>query len=216
MILTPDLLLRAYAIGIFPMAAGREATEISWVDPKWRTIFPMERFHVSRSLARRIRRGDRRVTFDAAFAQVVEGCADRAETWINAEIFATYAALHAQGHAHSAEVWEEDRLIGGVYGVALGGAFFGESMFSRAVDGSKMALAFLICHLRKRGFTLFDTQFMTAHLKSLGAEEIPRAEYQRRLGSAIRLDVRFDPAYPPAPSEVLASFGRSQPSTQTS
>ena len=214
--LTPDLLLRAYALGIFPMAASRTDPTIRWIDPARRTIFPMQDFHVSRSLARHIRRTPPQVSFDRAFADVVTLCADRAETWINPPIFAAYQALHAQGRAHSVEVWDGPALIGGVYGVALGGAFFGESMFSRATDASKIALAYLIHHLLSRGFTLFDTQFTTPHLKSLGAAEIPRAEYQRRLKLALALPVQFAPAYPPAPSEVLASFGRSQNSTQTS
>lgn len=214
--LTPERLLRAYAMGVFPMAASRDGPDIRWIDPVRRTVFAMDRFHVSRSLARHIRRRPPRVSFDAAFAEVVTACADRPETWINAEIFAAYQALHAQGRAHSVEVWEGDALIGGVYGVALGGAFFGESMFSRRTDGSKIALSWLIHHLRRQGFTLFDVQFMTDHLHSLGAVEIPRAEYQRRLARALILPARFAPAYPPEPSEVLASFGRMQDSTQTS
>jgi len=214
--LTPDLLLRAYAMGVFPMAASRDDPDIRWIDPARRTIFPMADFHVSRSLARRIRRAPPQISFDRAFAAVVTACADRAETWINPEIFAAYEALHLQEHAHSVEVWDGDKLIGGVYGVALGGAFFGESMFSRATDGSKIALTWLIHHLLDRGFALFDVQFMTDHLGSLGAAEIPRAEYQRRLKLALALPARFSPAYPPDPSEVLASFGRSQVSTQTS
>ena len=214
--LTPELLLRAYAMGVFPMAASRDDARVRWIDPARRTIFPMADFHVSRSLARHIRRAPPQISFDRAFAKVVIACADRAETWINPAIFAAYEALHLQGHAHSVEVWDGDKLIGGVYGVALGGAFFGESMFSRATDGSKIALTWLIHHLRARGFALFDVQFMTDHLASLGASEIPRAEYQRRLHRAISLPARFSPAYPPDPSEVLASFGRSQVRTQTS
>ena len=214
--LTPELLLRAYAMGVFPMAASRDDPNIRWIDPARRTIFPMADFHVSRSLARRIRRAPHQISFDRAFAAVITACADRAETWINPAIFAAYEALHLQGHAHSVEVWDGPKLIGGVYGVALGGAFFGESMFSRATDGSKIALTWLIHHLRGRGFALFDVQFMTDHLGSLGAAEIPRAEYQRRLKCALGLPARFSPAYPPDPSEVLASFGRSQVRTQTS
>lgn len=214
--LTPDLLLRAYAMGVFPMAASREASEIRWIDPVQRTVFPLEGFHVSRSLARHIRRAPPEVSFDRAFAEVVLACADRPETWINAEIFAAYRALHDLGHAHSVEIWDGTALVGGVYGVVLGGAFFGESMFSRRTDASKLALAWLIAHLRRRGFALFDVQFMTAHLRSLGAVEIPRAEYRRRLALALALPARFAPAYPPEPSAVLSSFGRTQDSTQTS
>ncbi len=214
--LTPDLLLRAYAMGVFPMATSRDDPAIRWIDPARRTIFPMEDFHVSRSLARRIRRTPPQVSFDRAFSDVVTLCADRPETWINAGLFAAYQALHAQGRAHSVEVWDGPALIGGVYGVALGGAFFGESMFSRATDASKIALAWLMHHLIGQGFTLFDVQFMTDHLRSLGAVEIPRADYQRRLRLALALPARFAPAYPPDPTLVLASFGKSQDSTQTS
>ena len=216
MTLTPDLLLRAYALGVFPMAASRDDPAIRWIDPQRRTVFPMESFHVSRSLARHIRRVPPQVSFDRAFAEVVTACADRPETWINDGIFAAYQTLHAKGHAHSVEVWGGDRLIGGVYGVTLGAAFFGESMFSRATDGSKIALTWLIHHLRSRGFTLFDVQFMTSHLNRLGAEEIPRAEYQRRLRLALSSPARFLPVYPPDPSVVLAFYGKSQVNTQTS
>ena len=184
--------------------------------PARRTVFPMEAFHVSRSLARHVRRSPPQVSFDRAFAEVVTRCADRPETWINAEIFAAYQDLHTQGWAHSVEVWQGQALVGGVYGVAMGGAFFGESMFSRVTDASKIALTWLIAHLRRQGFTLFDVQFMTDHLASLGAAEIPRAEYRRRLKAALAIPARFAPAYPPEAEAVLASFGRSQASTQTS
>lgn len=206
--LSPDLLLRAYAAGVFPMAEGRETTEIHWVDPPQRAVFPLEGFHVSRSLARHIRRLAPRVTVNRDFAGVVRACADRDETWINAEIFAAYAALHARGHAHSLEVWDGARLIGGVYGVALGQAFFGESMFSRATDGSKMALTYLMHRLRAGGFALFDVQFLTRHLASLGAIELPRAEYRRRLALALPGTAAFLPeAYPEAPSPDMVLGG---------
>ncbi len=185
MTLTPELLLRAYAAGVFPMAESRENPDIHWVDPKRRAVFPLEAFHVSHSLGRHIRRLRPRVTVDSDFAGVVNACADRAETWINAGIFAAYAELHAQGHAHSLEVWDDGKLIGGVYGVVLGAAFFGESMFSRQLNGSKMALAYLMHRLRAGGFTLFDVQFLTPHLASLGAVELSRAEYRRRLAKAL-------------------------------
>ncbi len=198
--LTPDLLLRAYGMGVFPMAEGREDAEIHWIDPQRRAVFPLQGFHISHSLARQIRRGQPRVTVDSDFAGVVTACADRAETWINAEIFAAYTALHAQGHAHSLEVWDQGHLIGGVYGVVLGGAFFGESMFSRATGGSKIALTYLMHRLRAGGFTLFDVQFLTSHLASLGAVEIARSEYQRRLALALTRKARFQPEnYPPEP-----------------
>lgn len=234
--ITPELLLRAYAMGIFPMAESRENPEIHWVDPRRRGVFPLEQFHISRSLAKTIRHGRFTVTTDRDFAGVVQGCADRDETWINAEIFALYAALHSNGHAHSLEVWDGADLVGGVYGVVLGGAFFGESMFSRATDASKVALAYLIHRLRAGGFTLFDTQFLTPHLASLGAVEIPRADYQRRLAKALDINADFNPAgYQSMPSSVAspspsgaasssgtsstsgsASSGTSQRMTQTS
>jgi leucyl/phenylalanyl-tRNA--protein transferase len=209
-------LLQAYAMGIFPMAESREARDIHWVEPRHRGIFPLDGFHVSRSLASHIRRTAPRVTINHAFAQVVQGCAGRETTWINAEIFSAYTALHDQGDACSLEVWQGDELIGGVYGVIIGAAFFGESMFSRATNASKTALTYLVHRLRAGGFHLFDTQFLTPHLASLGAVEIPRATYLRRLQAATQASASFTPAgYPPepVPSDVL---GTSQRSTQTS
>lgn len=204
--LTPQILLRAYAMGIFPMAETRDSAEIHWVDPRRRGVVPLDRFHISRSLAKTIRSGRFQITTDRDFAGVVRCCADRPETWINAEIFALYGALHAMGHAHSLEVWEGPDLVGGVYGVTLGAAFFGESMFSRRTDASKVALAWLVHRLRAGGFQLFDTQFLTPHLASLGAEEIPRAAYRRRLEQALQATAQFDPAgYQPLPSSVAAS-----------
>ena len=195
--LAPELLLRAYAAGLFPMADSREATELRWIDPPLRGVFSLDDFHISRSLARRLRSGRVQVTADRAFAAVMEGCAARAETWINAQIMSLYGALHRAGHAHSIEVWEEERLVGGVYGVTLGAAFFGESMFSRQTDASKVALAYLVDRLRAGGYILFDTQFLTPHLASLGAIEIPRAAYLRQLQAAIRSDASFE-----APGEI--------------
>lgn len=189
--LTPELLLLAYREGIFPMAEGRDDPEVFWVDPLRRGVIPLEGFHVSRSLARTVRRGRFRATIDEAFEAVVEGCAAREETWINGAIFELYAELHRRGHAHSVEVWEGEALVGGCYGVALGGAFFGESMFSRATDASKVALAVLVERLRSGGFKLLDTQFLTPHLASLGAVEVTRAEYRRRLAAALPLPARL-------------------------
>lgn len=210
--LTPDLLLTAYATGIFPMAERRGDPEVFWVDPRFRGILPLEGFHISRSLARRMRRGGYAVTTDRAFPAVVQGCADREETWINDTIYDLYEALHRSGHAHSLEVWsDEGVLIGGVYGVALGGAFFGESMFSRATDASKIALAYLVDRLRVGGFVLFDTQFLTPHLASLGGVEIPRAQYREALAGALRVGADFSAqAGTPAAQEVI------QRNTQTS
>ncbi|MDB5657697.1 MAG: leucyl/phenylalanyl-tRNA--protein transferase [Cypionkella sp.] len=204
-ILTPEILLRAYAIGIFPMAESRDDPEIHWVDPKRRGVFPLDGFHISRSLAKHILTADYRISVDEAFGQVVEGCADRPETWINAEITGLYTALHQMGFAHSLEVWQGKTLIGGVYGVTLGAAFFGESMFSRQTNASKTALAYLTHRLRAGGFQLFDTQFLTSHLASLGAVEISRAEYQRRLAKAVQTQASFTPeGYQPLPSSVVS------------
>ena len=191
--LTPELLLRAYAAGIFPMAEGRDDPEVFWVDPEARGVIPLDGFHLSRSLARRMRRGGLALSADLAFGAVVEGCAARPETWINGTIAALYQGLHARGQAHSVEVWRDGRLVGGVYGVALGGAFFGESMFSRETDASKIALACLVERLRAGGYVLFDTQFLTPHLARLGAVEIPRATYRARLGEALMRPARFGP-----------------------
>jgi leucyl/phenylalanyl-tRNA--protein transferase len=210
-VITPELLLNAYAAGIFPMAETRDDPDVFWVDPRRRGIFPLEGFRVSRSLARRMRRNPPRVTINSAFADVVDACADRDETWINAEIRRLYLDLHRMGHAHSLEVWEGDTLTGGVYGVVLGAAFFGESMFSRRTDASKIALAYLVDRLRLGGFQLFDTQFLTPHLASLGAVEVTRAEYHRRLEKALVLQGDFTgPALPATPQEVV------QRMTQTS
>lgn len=183
--LTPDLLLKAYALGVFPMAESRADPDVFWVDPQRRGILPLDTFHISRSLARRLRRGGVEIAVNRDFAATVEGCADRPETWINDTIRDLYLALHASGFAHSLEVWREGRLVGGVYGVTLGGAFFGESMFSRETDASKVALAYLVDRLRQAGFALFDTQFITPHLRSLGGREIPRAAYHRLLSAAL-------------------------------
>ena len=184
--LTPELLLSAYASGIFTMAEGRASRDVYWVDPQIRGILPLDGFHVSRSLAKRLKKGDYRVKLSTDLDAVLDGCADRDETWINDTIRELTAALFQAGHAHTLEVWRDTRLIGGVYGITLGGAFFGESMFSRETDSSKIALAWLVDHLRRPGFTLFDTQFITPHLASLGAMEIPRAQYRARLADALR------------------------------
>ncbi len=184
-VLTPKLLLRGYASGIFPMAEAREDNNLFWVDPHMRGVMPMDGFHISRSLARRFRRGGFDITADQSFAEVLDGCADRAETWINRPLYRLYLALFEAGQAHSVEIRRDGRLIGGVFGVSLGAAFFGESMFSRATDGSKLALCCLIDRLRQGGFMLFDTQFITPHLASLGAVEIPRDIYRENLARAL-------------------------------
>lgn len=189
--LTPELLLHGYSIGIFPMAESRDDPEIFWVDPRLRGVIPLDRFHVSRSLARAMRKTTYHVRIDTAFDQVVAACADRSETWINDEITALYHALHSTGLAHSVEIWDEGTLVGGVYGVTLGRAFFGESMFSHRTNASKMALSALVDRLREAGFTLFDTQFLTEHLASLGAVEITRAIYHTRLAEAVKGNAVF-------------------------
>ncbi|MFK7876997.1 MAG: leucyl/phenylalanyl-tRNA--protein transferase [Paracoccaceae bacterium] len=184
-ILTPELLLHAYSIGIFPMAEHRDDPDVFWVDPKRRGILPLHRFHISRSMRRALRDPGVSVTLNACFDRVVQACADRPDTWISAEISRLYSALHHRQRAQSFEVWKDGALIGGVYGVTLGSAFFGESMFSHDRNGSKIALACLTKHLRDCGFSLFDTQFVTPHLLTLGAKEISRALYQQMLERAV-------------------------------
>jgi leucyl/phenylalanyl-tRNA---protein transferase len=200
---TPELLLSAYAAGVFPMAESSTSTEMHWVDPSRRGIFELENFHISRSLSQSIARCKYRIRVNHDFAATVTACADRQETWINDEIFALYQALHTAGFAHSLEVWDGPDLVGGVYGVTLGCAFFGESMFSRRTDASKIALAWLVHRLRAGGFSLFDTQFITPHLASLGAIEISRNDYHRRLNAALQQSASFTPAdYAPTPQLV--------------
>ncbi|WP_255743841.1 leucyl/phenylalanyl-tRNA--protein transferase [Aliiroseovarius sediminis] len=183
--LCAELLLRAYGMGVFPMAERRDDLRVFWVDPEARGIFPLDHFHISRSLSRTIRRAPFSVTLNRDFASVVTACADRDETWINDTIYSLYQDLHRMGHAHSLEMWDGDALVGGVYGVTLGRAFFGESMFSRRRDASKVALAYLVRHLSNTGFRLFDTQFLTPHLASLGAVKIPRKTYHEMLEAAL-------------------------------
>jgi leucyl/phenylalanyl-tRNA--protein transferase len=187
--ITPDLLLRAYSIGLFPMADSADDPELFWVEPELRGIIPLDNFHISKSLAKTMRRAPFDIRYDTAFEAVMEGCAapapDRPTTWINAKIRSLYATLHDMGHAHSVEAWEDDELVGGLYGVSLGSAFFGESMFSRRTDASKICLVHLVARLRKRGFTLLDTQFTTEHLKSFGAIDVPKARYEKMLARAI-------------------------------
>ena len=183
--LDPRMLLRGYAAGIFPMADSRDAGDIFWVEPRSRAIIPLDSFHLSHSLARRVRSGRFTVTRDKAFHQVLLACANREETWINSVIERATLGLHAVGHAHSIECWHEGELVGGLYGVKLGRAFFGESMFSRMTDASKVALAWLVARLRVGHFTLLDCQFMTSHLASLGAVTVSRERYAGLLGAAL-------------------------------
>ena len=187
--LDPRLLLQGYATGIFPMADSREADELFWVEPRSRAIIPLDRFHVSRSLRRTLRSGRFHVTHDRDFAAVIAACADREETWINAELEQAMIALHGSGHAHSIEVWGGNganaRLVGGLYGVKLGRAFFGESMFSHWTDASKVALAWLVARMKAGNFKLLDCQFMTDHLASLGAVSVSRETYVELLSGAL-------------------------------
>lgn len=203
---TPELLLQAYASGVFPMADTAESTAIYWVDPTDRGIMPLDGFHLSRSLAKAIRKSDYTVRINSDFAMTLRHCADREETWINAEIFDLYCQLHAMGLAHSLEIWRGESMIGGVYGVTLGTAFFGESMFSTATNGSKIALAFLVHRLRAAGFTLFDTQFITPHLQSLGGVEIPRATYHTLLIDALQIRADFTDAQTPDAVSLLSDL----------
>ena len=188
--LDPRMLLRGYAAGIFPMADSRDAGDIFWVEPRSRAIIPLDSFHMSRSLGRQVRSDRFTVTRDQAFHEVLLACADREETWINAVIERATLGLHAVGHAHSIECWHANEngareLVGGLYGVKLGRAFFGESMFSRMTDASKVALAWLVARLRVGHFTLLDCQFMTSHLASLGAKTVSRDCYAGLLGAAL-------------------------------
>jgi leucyl/phenylalanyl-tRNA--protein transferase len=193
--LTADLLLHAYAIGVFPMAESYDEPAINWYEPRRRGILPLDGFHVPRSLAKTIRRGGFEIRIDHDFEAVIRACAaptpDRPKTWLNEQLIGLYVELARDGFAHSVEVWREGALAGGLYGLALGGAFFGESMFSRARDSSKIALVELVDRLRAGGFTLLDAQFLTAHLARFGAVEISRADYLRRLRVALSQDAMF-------------------------
>lgn len=189
--LTPEGIELAYRHGIFPMADERSG-EVLWFRPDPRAVIPLDGFHVSRSLARTLRRGRFEVRVDTAFETVMRGCADRPEgSWISERFVEVYGALHRAGKAHSVEAWRDRRLVGGVYGLALGGAFMAESMFHRETDASKVALAALVGRLSERGFTVLDVQYVTPHLESLGAVEITRREYERRLERALALDRTF-------------------------
>lgn len=194
--ITPELLLRAYSIGLFPMADAADDPEIFWVEPEMRGILPLDAFHVSKSLSKTIRKAPFDIRFNTAFDLVVEKCAeeadDRPSTWINATIKQLYGDLHRLGHAHSVEAWDGETLVGGLYGVSLGSAFFGESMFSRRTDASKICLVYLVEQLRARGFTLLDTQFTTDHLKTFGAIDVPKGDYAVLLDKAMAsADIAF-------------------------
>jgi leucyl/phenylalanyl-tRNA--protein transferase len=189
--ITPSLVLQAYAAGIFPMADAADSPEIHWVDPKLRGILPLEGFHASRRLKRSFLKSDFEIRVDTSFGAVVAACAERSETWINPAIVQIYEQLHHMGQAHSVEIWQGNELAGGLYGVRLGAAFFGESMFSRRRDASKFALIALTARLRKGGFQLLDTQFVTEHLSRFGAIEITREAYRSRLEQAVAAQADF-------------------------
>ncbi len=198
--LTPELVLRAYAAGIFPMSESRDDPSIFWVDPKLRGIIPLDQFHIPRSLGKKVRQNLFEIRCNTAFDQVINGCAEalpgqdnkgRGDTWINDEIIGAYSELHELGFVHCVECWQNDRLVGGLYGVALGGGFFGESMFSRERDASKIALVHLVARLKLGGFVLLDTQFVTDHLKQFGAVEIPARDYLELLEEALKVEAHF-------------------------
>jgi leucyl/phenylalanyl-tRNA--protein transferase len=205
--ITPDLMLRAYRAGLFPMAESRGGDRLYWLDPEMRGVLPLRGFHLPRRLARTVLSGAFEVTSNTDFAGLIAGCAEpapgREDTWINPEIEQLFGALHRMGHAHSVEVWQHGALVGGLYGVSLGGAFFGESMFSRARDASKVALVHLVARLRLCGFTLLDTQFLTGHLAQFGCEEVPRAAYKRLLAAAVEQEAAWRD---PAPENLLAEI----------
>lgn len=193
--ITPEVLLKAYACGIFPMSEGADDPGLFWVEPRERGILPLDEFHVPRSLARTIRRGTFEIRRDTAFDRVLRLCAeatnDRPQTWINERILELYTELHRMGHAHSIETWAGGELVGGLYGVKLGAAFFGESMFSRRTDASKVALVHLVDRLRAGNFRLLDTQFVTEHLSRFGVRKVPAREYEEMLGGAIAEQADF-------------------------
>ena len=193
--ITPDLLLRAYACGVFPMADDADDEELFWVEPEWRGVLPLDGFHVPRSLARTIKRGTFDIQFDTDFDAVLDGCAgggpERPKTWINAPIRRLYRELFEHGHCHTVETWRGGDLVGGLYGVTLGRAFFGESMFSRATDASKVALVALVERLRANGFVLLDTQFVTEHLARFGVVAVHRTDYDAMLSEALDGAARF-------------------------
>jgi leucyl/phenylalanyl-tRNA--protein transferase len=194
--ITPEILLRAYSAGLFPMAESADDPDIYWVQPEVRGIIPLDQFHVSKSLAKTVRKRPFDIRVDTAFAAVMAACAqsteDRPTTWINPLILRLYKELHSLGYAHSVEAWEGDTLVGGLYGVSLGSAFFGESMFSRRTDASKICLVHLVERLKAKGYTLLDTQFTTDHLKTFGAIDVPRKAYEKLLEKAMHSeDLKF-------------------------
>lgn len=215
--LTPQLTLRAYQLGLFPMARDRDDPTIQWIEPRRRGVIPLDAFHVPRSLRKTLKRASFEIRADTAFRAVIEACAepgpDRERTWINDELIELYVALFDAGYGHSVECWQDGRLVGGLYGISLGAAFFGESMFSRVTDASKVALVHLVERLRVGGYRLLDIQFVNEHLRQFGAIEIPRSIYRVRLAEALALEGAFERLDSAAQPEAGAS---KQVSTQTS
>ena len=204
--LSAELLLSAYAAGIFPMGSDSDPNTLYWVDPPLRGILPLDGLHVSKSLRKRIRRGEYEIRINRDFVGTMHDCADRSETWINDVIVDAYTDLHRRGFAHSVEAWQNDERVGGLYGVSLGAGFFGESMFSHAADASKIALVWLVARLRKGGYRLLDTQFTTDHLETLGAIEIQRSEYRAKLADAIGTAAKFHELDEGTPSADILRF----------
>jgi leucyl/phenylalanyl-tRNA---protein transferase len=209
-LITPAMLLRAYACGIFPMADSADDPTLYWVEPRMRGVLPLENFHVSRRLVRTVASDLYQIRIDSDFGGVIDACAEprpgRRVTWINAPIRRLYGELFRKGHVHTVEAWRDGALAGGLYGLKLGAAFFGESMFAYQRDASKVALVHLVAQLKRGGFMLLDTQFQTAHLAQFGAEEIPRDAYVRLLDAALRGDAEF-PGEPGKGREALRSIG---------
>ena len=189
--LAPETLIRAYCNGIFPMAEGKDTDKIFWVSPEIRGVIPLNKFHISKSLRRSIVKRDYKIKINTDFLGVIKNCADRSESWINSDILKAYSDLFNLGFCHSIEVWDNDDLIGGIYGLAIKRAFFGESMFSKRPNASKIALAYLVSRLKYGGFLLFDVQFQSEHLKTLGAIEVLKANYQDLLKNALEGDANF-------------------------
>lgn len=215
-VLTADLLLRAYRLGMFPMAESRASRSLHWLDPEARGVLPLNKFHLPRSLMKTLRSGRFSITADTQFAATIAACAaaraNRPETWINLEIERLFTELFALGFAHSVEVWADGQLVGGLYGASLGGAFFGESMFSTQTDASKIALVHLVARLRLGGYVLLDTQFITAHLTRFGAVEVPRDDYHVLLAGAVETSARFQAAPEPTllAAEISAMYAHSR------
>lgn len=222
-VITPEILLQAYACGIFPMADAADDPHLYWVEPANRGILPLDRFHVPRRLARTVRADRFQIRIDSDFDAVISGCAarrpQRSSTWINAEIRRLYAALFKAGHVHTVEAWRDGRLVGGLYGVHLASAFFGESMFSLDTDASKVTLVHLVARLKRNGFTLLDTQFLTDHLARFGAIEVPRQRYLTQLAEALAQPAGFycpEDRAPSAPLSGVAVIAVLQSTSQTS